>query len=674
MQDARWTIGGCGGGLSRSGGPSTGRPAAWIVLLMVFASFVASRPAVAQQANEAPAPELLLMGSEYSEVAPLLEIDFALSVTGVVARGTVIQRFRNPTEQWLEGVYRFPLPEGAAVDGLRMKIGERVIEGEIREREEARQTFERARDAGQRASLVEQQRPDVFTSRVANVGPGVEIAIEIDLQWTLELDAGGFSLRLPWIVGPRFMPGDPGEGARAITTPPTAGAARPDVAFAIELDTGFPLVSLESPTHEIALEQLDLHRFIVTLARDVAPADRDFVLRWRPTPDTLPRVALFHEAHEDEEGEDYLLLMLLPPDVATAAAPPEREIVFVIDTSGSMGGASIEQARRALMLALERLGPQDRFNVVAFDSDTRTLFPGPVFADRGAIAKATAWVASLEAGGGTEMLPALVEALRDDTGGPGLRQVVFVTDGCVGNEQQLFTYVQTHLGRSRLFTVGIGSAPNGHFMEGAARFGRGSRTFIASPNEVGERMEALFAKLERPALTDVEIHWNDAIEVWPARLPDLYGGEPLLVTAKVERFVGNVTVRGQLGDETFETHLPLEPGRPKLGVEKLFGRRKIAALLDGLTRGEDEASVREDVIAVALDHGLVSRWTSLVAVERTPVRPASQSLASGEVPAGMPAGFLLPAGGTSGPMLRLLAVGSTLLSMMFFLASGRRRA
>jgi Ca-activated chloride channel family protein len=670
MQDGRWAIGGCGGGLSRSGGPSKGRPTAWIVFAMAFASLVASRPVEAQQAVEAPAPELLLLGSDYQAAAPLLEIDFALSVTGVVARGTVIQRFRNPTERWLEGVYRFPLPETAAVDGLRMKIGPRVIEGEIREREEARQTFERAREAGQRASLVEQQRPDVFTSRVANVGPGVEIAIEIDFQWTLDLGPGGFSLRLPWIVGPRFMPGDPGEGATGVTTPPTVGAPRPDVAFAIELDAGFPLASLESPTHEIALEQLGLHHFLVTLDRDVAPADRDFVLRWQPTPGALPRAALFHETRD---GEDYLLMMLLPPDAAAATPRREREIVFVIDTSGSMGGASIEHARRALTLALERLGPQDRFNVVAFASETRELFAEPVFAVPEAIARAVRWVKALEADGGTEMLPALVEALRDDRGGSGLRQVVFVTDGCVGNEQQLFAYVRENLGRSRLFTVGIGSAPNGHFMEGAARFGRGSRTFIASPGEVGERMAALFAKLERPALTDVEIHWNDAVETWPARVPDLYGGEPVLVTAKVERFVGDVLVRGQLGDEAFEIRLPLAPGQPELGVEKLFGRRKIAALLDGLVLGEEEARVREAVVAVALEHGLVSRWTSLVAVERAPVRPASEALASGEVPAGMPAGFLLPAGGTSAPLLRLMAVTSTLLSLLLFFAVGRQR-
>jgi Ca-activated chloride channel family protein len=349
-----------------------------------------------------------------------------------------------------------------------------------------------------------------------------------------------------------------------------------------------------------------------------------------------------------------------------------REVVFVIDTSGSMGGPSIEQARRALELALRRLEPHDRFDVVAFDSEARALFGGPVFADPRAVGEAVRFVAGLEADGGTNVRPALELALHDEGHDVGLRQVVFVTDGCVGNEAELFAYLREHLGRSRLFTVGIGSAPNGHFMEGAARFGRGSRVFIASPDEVGERMEALFAKLERPSLTDVEIHWNDEVETWPARVPDLYAGEPVLVSARVERFVGDVLVRGRRGGVPFETRVPLVPGRPERGLARLFGRRKIEALMDGLVAGEDRDAVRERVVAVALEHGLVSRWTSLVAVERTPVRPPGEALADGEVATGLPAGFVLPAGGTAAPLWRALAVGAALAAALLCTATRGR--
>jgi Ca-activated chloride channel family protein len=635
----------------------------------VLASLVASPPAWAAPDG----PDLLLRGAEgFATPAPLLEVDYVLHVTGVVARATVTQRFRNPSDRWLEGVYRFPLPESAAVDGLRMRIGERVVEGEIREREAARRTYERARDAGQRATLVEQQRPDVFHSRVANVGPGVEVEVEIDFQWTLDVDSGGVSLRLPWIVAPRFGDGEAdgttlAAAAADTTLAATAAAgAPPEVAFAIDLDPGFPLAAIESPTHALATEQLDWHRWLVTLAEDGAPADRDFVLRWRPTPGDAPRAALFHETHD---GDDYALLLLMPPEAAAPTRRAAREIVFVVDTSGSMGGASIEQARRAVAMALGRLTPLDRFNVVAFASQTRALFPGPVPADPRAVERAVAWVEALRADGGTVMLPALARALRDDGDGPGLRQVVFVTDGCVGNERELFAYVREHLGRSRLFTVGIGSAPNGHFMEGAARLGRGSRVDIASPDEVGARMAALFAKLERPALTDVEIHWNDAVEAWPARVPDLYVGEPVLVTARIERWIGEVVVSGRLGDAPWEARLPLAPGRPGRGIEKLFGRRKIAARMDGLIAGEDPERVREAVVEVALAHGLVSRWTSLVAVERTPLRPRHEGLDAGAVATGLPAGFVLPATATPAPWLASVALASAALAALLLAAS-----
>jgi len=678
MRHGRRAIGGCGGtDRPRRGGPSEGRSVAWIAFGCVLASLVASQPVRAQapEAGDGPRrPDLRLRDGEgFEAAAPLLEIDFTLRVTGAVARGTVVQRFRNPTDRWLEGTYRFPLPASAAVDGLRMQVGDRTIEGEIREREEARRTWEAARDSGRRALLVEQHRPDVFHASVANVGPGAEIEVEIDFQWALDLEDDGFALRLPWIVAPRFTPGGPADPALAEAAEAGAATAgpRPDVAFAIDLDPGFPLAEIASPTHAVALEQVGLRRLIVTLADGVAPADRDFVLRWRPVPGEAPRAALFRETRDDA---DYLLLLLLPPGGERPARRPAREIVFVIDTSGSMGGPSIEQARRALELALARLAPRDRFNVVAFDSETRALFPAPVHADPGAVERARAWVRGLRAGGGTNMRPALVRALRDDAGGPGLRQVVFVTDGCVGNERELFAYVREHLGRSRLFTVGIGSAPNGHFMDGAARFGRGSRTFIASPDEVGDRMAKLFAKLERPALTDVAISWNDAVETWPARVPDLYGGEPVLVTARVERFTGEIVVRGRLGDAPWETRLPLVPGLPERGIEKLFGRRKIAALMDGLVAGEDATAVRERVVATALEHGLVSRWTSLVAVDRTPVRPTGEPLADGTVAAGLPAGFVLPAGATPAPLWLLASIAAALAAAGLLVTTREPRA
>lgn len=671
---------------SRSGGPRAHRIVV-VILFCVGCMLVPSRTRAQEAAAEAPpGGHLVLRGADGStRLAPVLEVDAALRVSGLVARGSVVQRFWNASAEWIEATYVFPLPEGAAVDGLRIRIGDRVIEGEIRERQEARRVYEAARQNGQRASLLEQQRPNAFTSRVANVAPQAEVEVEIDFQQTLRLDAGEFELRLPWIVAPRWLPPDAtGEDLAVFhageAVPPGTREAlgvalgeAPDVALAIDLDPGVPLASIESPTHRIDLEQIGLARLLVTLGDAAVPADRDFVLRWRPTEDAAPRAALFGE---ERDGEAYRLLMLLPPEAGPQASlrGAGREVIFVIDTSGSMGGPSIEQARAALRLAIARLDAADRFNVIAFDSDTRQLFARPRFAEPSAKDVALGWVGRLEASGGTNMLPALRAALEDADGGAGLRQVVFITDGCVGNERALFTHVKEQLGRSRLFTVGIGSAPNGFFMEGAARFGRGGRVSIASPEEVGAKMQALFAKLERPVLTDLEIRWPGDPEIWPARLPDLYAGEPLWVTARGTGAEGAVVVRGRLGGEPWETRLAVGPGRHELGIEKLFGRRKIAALMDGLVTGEDPERVKQEVVDVALEHGLVSRYTSLVAVERTPARPLRDGLRTAGVNPGAPAQFRLPAGATPAPLLGWTAGGLGSLALLFGWFARRRDA
>ena len=368
--------------------------------------------------------------------------------------------------------------------------------------------------------------------------------------------------------------------------------------------------------------------------------------------------------------------MLMPPSGGNAPRLP-RETIFVIDTSGSMYGASIVQARRALLFALGRLHPEDSFNVIEFNSTMRQLFSSAHAATPEALEQARAWVGALQANGGTEMLPALRAALADTAHGDEaatVRQVVFITDGCVGNEDQLFAVIRRDLGRSRLFTVGIGSAPNSHFMERAARFGRGTFSYIGSPSEVEERMQDLFTKLEAPVLADIEVRWDDpAAEAWPQRIPDLYAGEPVVVAARVESDSGEVVVTGHRGVEPLEMRMPLEVAKERAGIARLWARRKIASLMDQRADGVPEDQVRAAVLEVALAHHLVSKYTSLVAVDVTPRRPAADKLNTGAVPTELPAGWdrkhvfgSLPQTATRAPLslalgLLLLLVGAVLL-------------
>ncbi|HKA38017.1 MAG TPA: marine proteobacterial sortase target protein, partial [Thermoanaerobaculia bacterium] len=529
--------------------------------------------------------------------APALETEVAIRVTGIVARASVRQRFANTAGDCVEGVYVFPLPENAAVDRMRMTAGQRVIEAEIRERVEAKKIYEQAKADGKKASLLEQERPNIFTASVASIGPNETVQIEIEYQETLRFDEGKFHLRFPMVVAPRYDPGsvspDPAVAAAAAVASAVGLRAMPDarivpavmrpgepgvnpVRLQVELETGVRLRKLDSSTHTVAAAPIGDTAYSVAMAAPAA-ADRDFVLEWEPDLGNRPRPALFTE---NLDGQIYTVLVMLPPAAASVpAARLPRETIFILDTSGSMYGDSIEQARKSLFFALDRLNQEDRFNIIEFNSSMSRLWDESRRALPGSVEEAKRWVAKLQANGGTEMLPALRAALEGAGDGGEVRQVVFVTDGGVGNEEELFRYIREHLGRSRLFTVGIGSAPNSHFMTKAAEFGRGTFTYVGSPTEVEAKMGALFRKLESPVLTDVRLDWDDAaVEAWPAKIPDLYAGEPLVVAAKLSRTGGGVLVSGERAGVRWSERVPLSATAGDSGIDRLWARRKIAAL------------------------------------------------------------------------------------------------
>src|SRR6202162_3444874 len=319
--------------------------------------------------------------------------------------------------------------------------------------------------------------------------------------------------------------------------------------------------------------------YAVTVAEEALAADRDFELNWEPDLGDRPKPAVFAE---NLDGQVYAILVVLPPDgAAVPGARLPRETIFVIDTSGSMYGPSIDQARRSLVFALDRLHPEDRFNIIEFNHVMRRLYGESRRALSETVGEAKDWVGRLQANGGTEMLPALRAALEGAAQGSEVRQVVFVTDGGVGNEEELFRYIHDHLGRSRLFTVGIGSAPHSHFMTKAAEFGRGTFTYVGSPGEVDEKMGGLFRKLESPVLTDVRVEWDDpAVEAWPEKIPDLYAGEPLLVAARLSSSAGSVRVSGERAGARWNERVPVRLSSDQRGVDRLWARRKIAALMD----------------------------------------------------------------------------------------------
>lgn len=605
---------------------------------------------------------------------PLQQTDVKMTITGPIARSVLTQTFSNPADEWLEAVYAFPLPENAAVDHMDLLVGERIIQGQIKEKQEAEKAYSEAKQQGKKTALVQQHRPNLFTTSVANIPPKGQIRVRLEYQQQLTWRDQQFSVRFPMAITPRYMPAEqlpatqrieiqqqvsggwsilPGEIPNVVPLDNEQQQVRAeevgDTTIAVTLNAGFPLSEVSSRYHEIIRNDGGDGTVTINLKAGSVRPDKDFELVWKPHVKHQPKAAFFTE-------QDYGLLMVMPPEMKNPMAETARETIFIIDTSGSMGGASIRQAREALAMAIERLNPQDSFNVIEFNSSSSVLFAMPQQATNNNKQIALSFVRALQSGGGTEMLPALKRALTMTVNNKtALQQVIFITDGAVGNETQLLEYVQSELGNKRLFTVGIGSAPNSYFMKEAAHFGRGTYSFISSPMEVQEKMQALFNRIESPVLTNLKLTTDADVELLPEKLPDLYAGEPVSIVINSKgKTLAKAVLSGRLGNTQWQQELVLDKGAQQSGLSVHWGREKIRHWMRAAIRGVSQDQVREEVLKLALKHHLVSQYTSLVAVDVTPSRPMDEHLDKKAIDGVMPAGF-----SANGQQIVMLASGAT---------------
>ncbi|MET0508913.1 MAG: marine proteobacterial sortase target protein [Burkholderiaceae bacterium] len=646
------------------------------------------------------------------------------------ATSTAGPRTEATDDPFIEATYLFPLGDGAAVDHLTLTIGERRVEGRIVERGLARATYDRAREAGRPTALLEAERPNAFKTRVANIAPGETITVEIEYQQTLAPSNGAWQLRFPTVVAPRYSR-DPsgGELAQAYVRPPSPAGSLPspdgsssssngslsssdgwqvashrvatDVApgsavaigpasyrLSVSVDPGFAVAAPRSATHRVSARLREptagpARGWQVDLAQP-EPGDRDFVLEWQSQPAPMPRASL---RLETRAGATYGLLVVDPPlSVAPTAiagaedAPLARETTFVIDTSGSMGGSSIDQARQALLFALERLRPGDAFNLIEFNSHHASLFAAAVPVDPRTLERARQWVRKLSARGGTEMRGAVSQALSAPLAAGRLGQVVLITDGAVDYEEQLVAQIEREIGDRRLFTVAIGSAPNSWFLRRLAEIGGGTLTQIGRIAEVERRMAALFSRLAQPASTDLALAVEGATLLDPPRLPrDLYAGEPLVALLRLSGPPAQVRLSGRQGQPWQLAVDVADAGSTATtaaGLHVLWARDAIEALGDRLRRlpadGDEARNLRREATALAIDHHLVTRYTSLVAVDPTTVRERSTPLASAAVPVAWPDGWTLPQ--TATPAGLELLLGMLLLAAGFVVLVHRRAA
>lgn len=553
--------------------------------------------------------------NNYSSIS-LLSSEYDVDIKGIVAYVTIKQSFHNKSSNWIdEGMYAFPIEHTGAVHHMRLKIGQRLIEGEIHEKKQAQRIYDEAKSSGLTASIVKQHRPNLFTTEVANIMPDEVVEVEIQYQQILRYDNGVIDFRLPLKIKPRYVAESPDETLLSSSKSTSTITESLKRTVRIKLEAGFELNQLKSKYHTVNIDDFGITQeisFTDTLLEDA----NDFVLQWQPRREQAPQAAFFSE---HLGGEKYVLAMFLPPQ-STTKREQSRELVFIIDTSGSMHGEAINQAKDALLFAMTQLSAQDSFNIIEFNSHARELFSETQKANPDNLSKAIDFIDSLISTGGTHMAPALSLAMNDSIKPDHLKQIIFITDGSVGNEADLFKQIEQDIGDARLFTVAIGAAPNDYFMSKSSEIGRGTYTHVADLNEVDESMSQLFKKLSHPAMTDIHIDWKQKVAQSPKVIPDLYLDQPLFVTAKMPISDKTIELQGARAKSLWSQKYEFNQDGRTAGVAKLWARKQIDDLTDDymLNTSAYDEDIKQQITELALKFNLVSEFTSLVAVDKNP--------------------------------------------------------
>lgn len=602
------------------------------LLLAAAAAAVRADDAVTQGALRYTDP-----GSGEPRELPLEHTAVLARVSGSVAEVTVTQRFANPFTSRLEAVYVFPLPDRAAVDDMSIRIGDRVIRGEVHRREEARRIYDEAVSRGHLAGLLDQERPNIFTQRVANLPPGSSVEVVIHYVEDLHYDHGSWRLAFPTVVGPRYIPGVPtgrtGGGwspdtdrvpdASSITPPVLLPGERSghDLQIRVELAPGFPIRALESGSHRIVTDRQGRERATVELAdRDRIP-NKDFVLTWSTAGTAVSSTVLAHRT----DGLGYLTLILQPPEEPGPEQVVPREVVYVIDSSGSMSGEPIAACKQLVRRALRELRDDDTFRLIRFAGGSSALDRDALAPTPANLERALSWLDGLRGGGGTEMLEGVRAALEAPKDPYRLRMVMFLTDGYIGNEEEILRRVGEVLGDARIFSFGVGSSVNRYLLDRLAEAGRGVAEYLRPGESPDALVDRFSERTTDPVYTQVELDWGglEVVDVEPAQLPDLFTGRPLLVHARYrEGGRGTVTLRGWAGRRRLELEerVVLPEREPANGAQaKLWARARIARLEMAKVRAAEPLALVEEITGLGLEHRLMTAYTSFVAVDRSTV-------------------------------------------------------
>lgn len=572
-----------------------------------------------------------LPDAEQEVPVPLKHTSVVGSIDGYIATVDVTQQFQNPYASKIEAVYVFPLPDNAAVNEFVMTVGERKIRGIIREREQAEQIYNEARSQGHVASLLTQERPNIFTQKVANIEPGKHIDISIRYFNTLQYDDGAYEFVFPMVVGPRYNPpatadgiGAVARGAQGVSGQSTevqylASHERSghDVSLSLNIKAGVDIEDVRSVNHSVDVKTLTESERMVTLSPADSIPNKDFVLRYQVAGDQIKTAMM---THEDDHGQYFTMMVYPPADLKQVQRSP-MEMVFVLDCSGSMNGRPIEQARAAIAHALQSLTPRDTFQIIDFSTTASQLGPEPVIATTANIQRGLIYLASLNGSGGTQMIEGVKAALDFPHDEGRYRLVSFMTDGYIGNDPDILHAVAQKVGDSRIFSFGVGQSPNRYLLDRMALLGRGAVAYLSLNDNPVEIMDRFNERISHPAMTDLSIDWGNmnVSDMYPQVLPDLIVGRPVVVTGQFTGEPSVVTVSGRTGMQPVSYAVAVdskETSKDHKGISAVWARLKIADLMTQVSRMPDHATeIQQTVTQTALDYCLMSAFTSFVAVD-----------------------------------------------------------
>jgi len=598
--------------------------------------------------NTTPMIEELRMGCIVVTNAPIVSslplehTDVVAHVSGPLASVSVAQRFGNSFSEPVEIAYLFPLPHGAAIVDYQLRIGQRVIRAEVKELEEARRTYSTARDQGQRAGLLEQRRPNLFSIELANVQPGETILATVRYQERLRYDDGCYSFVFPMGITPKYHQ-NPAEAAKVDAPIAAAGDTIGTVDIGITVDGGGQTDDPQSPSHEVEITRMDERRFGVRLLGDVIP-NKDFVLRYRVA-DTAVRAAACTSI---SEGGATVLITALPPRLTDEFEPSPREFIFVIDRSGSMSGEPLLQARNALRSCLRSMGPQDTFNIQAFDDRIEWFSQTANPVAQAAVEQADKWLERIDARGGTDILGAIDSVLMFSSDPERQRYIIFLTDGAVSADDEALRHVQRQLGRARLFTFGVGPSVNRALLMRMAELGHGTAEFLQLNEDIEEAIIRFQDRVSYPVLQDITLNWEGvtAWDVYPARLPDLYIGQPLELVARIRatgQGPGRLTISGRSGNVPINLEVELPPSTTAEPIiTRAWARARVDTLLDGLRDEPGQmGALRPEIIGLGIAHRLLTPFTAFVAVDSEVSEKLSEKQTRVSVAVPLPEGLVM---------------------------------